>query len=520
MNVHNRAGLSRRTRRALLAAVLPTALAAAALPAAAAQAAADVTADGTEIVVEDRTGTFKEGVENNRVVAESLPGGELRLVDQVGLVAKASGCFAISQQEVRCLRPANSPISKLIVRGLGGNDRLTMLGSLPVRYEGGDGDDAYRGGVRPGVPTAVEFSGGGDPGDLADYSFAEAGVDVRKNNLPNDGRTTVGDKDNIRTDVTIVRGTRFRDRLHGQNRSVTFETIEPQGGDDFVLGLSGFTVVDMGAAADGADKVLGSSGTSVSYAKRTNPIRAAVDLDGADDGEAGERDELLQVGGVTGGSAGDTMLAPLNRIDGVGIAFAGGPGTDTIRGTDAGDFLIGGPGTDELTAVGGDDQLFSNDGEPVDTLFCGAGNNDRASTDSAEETVRDCENHNVVGTLRLAPTRLQAKTGETAHLRLSWRHPHGWRRLRAIELRLTADQVPVGAVTIRPRAGRISDHGAVEVVRKRTRLTRKGKTVTARLALRLDHSLAGQTLKAAVEATDTRGRRQLEVDAATVRVAV
>jgi hypothetical protein len=80
--------------------------------------------------------------------------------------------------------------------------------------------------------------------------------------------------------------------------------------------------------------------------------------------------------------------------------------------------------------------------------------------------------------------------------------------------------VPVGAITIRPRAGRTSDRGAVELVRKRTRLTRNGNTVTARLALRLDHSLAGQTLKAAVEATDTRGRRQLEVDAATVSVAV
>ena len=43
--------------------------------------------------------------------------------------------------------------------------------------------------------------------------------------------------------------------------------------------------------------------------------------------------------------------------------------------------------------------------------------------------------------------------------------------------------------------------------------------MTAQLALRLDKSLAGQTLKAEVEATDTRGARQLERDAATVRVA-
>jgi len=456
------AGPRRRTRSAILAAALPAALAAAALPAAAAHAAAEVSAVGTEIVVEDRTGTFKEGVESNRLVAESLPGGELRLVDQVGLVAKASGCFQVSQREVRCLRPASSPISKLIVRGRGGGDRLTMLGSLPVRYEGGDGDDAYRGGVRPGVPTAVDFSGGGEPGDLADYSFAEEGIEVRKNDRPNDGRISVGDKDNIRTDVTIVRGSRFRDTIHGQNRFVTFETLEPQGGDDFVLGLAGLTVVDMGAAPDGADKVLGSSGTAVSYAKRTNPIRAAVDLDGADDGEAGERDELLQVAGVTGGSAGDTMLAPLNRVDGVGIGLNGGPGADTIRGTNARDSLTGGPGTDELNAFGGDDELFSNDGEPLDRLFCGAGV-DRATTDATEATVRDCETRTVVGTMRFAPARRQATAGETARLRLSWRHPVGWRRLRAIELRLTRDEVPAGEITIHPRGRRQLERDAATV---------------------------------------------------------
>jgi hypothetical protein len=43
--------------------------------------------------------------------------------------------------------------------------------------------------------------------------------------------------------------------------------------------------------------------------------------------------------------------------------------------------------------------------------------------------------------------------------------------------------------------------------------------VAARLALRLDDDLAGQTLTADVVATDTRGRRQLEHAAGMVRVA-
>jgi hypothetical protein len=38
------------------------------------------------------------------------------------------------------------------------------------------------------------------------------------------------------------------------------------------------------------------------------------------------------------------------------------------------------------------------------------------------------------------------------------------------------------------------------------------------MALRLDKSLAGQMLTAEVEATDARGRRQIETRAGTIRV--
>ena len=129
-----------------------------------------------------------------------------------------------------------------------------------------------------------------------------------------------------------------------------------------------------------------------------------------------------------------------------------------------------------------------------------------------------CE-HVKVGVLRLAPKTVQAEAGRTARLRLSRRHPRAWRNLRGIELRLTGNGLPVGDITVRPRAERITADGAVEIVRKHTRLTHEGKAVVARLAVRLDDSLAGRTLRAEVEATDRRGRRQLERDAGTVRVA-
>jgi hypothetical protein len=76
----------------------------------------------------------------------------------------------------------------------------------------------------------------------------------------------------------------------------------------------------------------------------------------------------------------------------------------------------------------------------------------------------------------------------------------------------------VGAITIRARGKRIAADGAIRAMGRGTRIVTRGKTVTARLAVRLDASLAGGRLEAEVEATDTRGRRQLERDAGTIRV--
>jgi hypothetical protein len=78
---------------------------------------------------------------------------------------------------------------------------------------------------------------------------------------------------------------------------------------------------------------------------------------------------------------------------------------------------------------------------------------------------------------------------------------------------------PVGEGTVRPRGARIAADGAVALVRRGTRVTRKGKAVTARLALQLDESVAGEMLSLDVTTVDARGRRQVEHIAGTVRVA-
>ena len=502
----------RTTRRQARRALLATALAVAALPAAAAQAA-EVTAVGTEIVVEDRTGPFGVGAQANRLIAEALPGGELRLVDQVELTSSSPTCVNVTTVEVRCVRPSSSPISKLVFRAHGGDDQLRASGSLPMAFEGGNGDDLYVG-ARTASPTRVDFKGGlGD--DLAHYTNARTGVDVSKDDVADDGRPGAGDRDNIRKDVDVVTGTHFADRLRGMTGIAGIEEFRPLGGDDVVVGADAMaTTVDMGAAVDGADRIVAGRFTQVSYARRSNPVRAGVDLDGADDGEAGEGDELVGVRVVTGGSGDDTLFAA-SRPD--GIILDGGPGDDTVTGTTQADRLTGGLGRDLLIGRDGSDTLIADEGD-IDRVLCGAGSADVAFTDTAEEEISGCETRRSVGTLRLAPKVLRAVAGETARLQLSWRHPEGWKQLRTIELRLTRDGVPVGEVTIRPHGERIAASGAVRLDRAASRLTRKGKAVRARLAVRLAVGLGGQTLKAEVEATDTRGARQLE-RAGTVRVA-
>jgi RTX calcium-binding nonapeptide repeat (4 copies) len=185
-----------------------------------------------------------------------------------------------------------------------------------------------------------------------------------------------------------------------------------------------------------------------------------------------------------------------------------------VEGADGADSIVGGPGDDTILAHGGADLIFASDGFR-DIVGCGSAT-DTAELDSGDGFT-SCENRRV-GVLRLAPKGLRVEAGKVARLRLSWRHPRSWRRLRRIELRLVHQDAAVGTVTIRPRGQHVSADGVVKLSR-RSRFVRKGKTVSARLWLRVDRSLAGRRLRLEVEAVDARGARQLERRAGAIRVA-
>jgi Ca2+-binding RTX toxin-like protein len=399
------------------------------------------------------------------------------------------------------------------------NDQITYTGADPVLggINAGDGNDMIFAGIRRGpnaqaAPGVLPISGGAGTGDTVSYRFSQFGATVSLDGQPNDGHLV--DDQNVKSDIENVEGSSHADTITGSNTDER-ERFTGGTGNDTISGLGGSDVFHEGSAPDGADDYNGGSGIDlVDYSLRNAAVNVSLDLQ-ANDGAPGENDFVdPNVNDVFGSQVADTITGSsgANTIRGFG-------GGDTISGGGSNDTLDGGTGADRLFGEDGDDTLQTADNTPDEEMSCGAGTADTLNRDLKDVNATNCETVNSVGTLRLAPKTIKAQAGKPAHVRLSWRHPVSWRKLRKVELRLTQAGASVGEVTIRPHAQQMTADGAVELMRKHSRLTHKGKTVTARLGLRLDDSLAGHTLKAEVEATDTRGASQVDSAAAKVRVA-
>ena len=115
-----------------------------------------------------------------------------------------------------------------------------------------------------------------------------------------------------------------------------------------------------------------------------------------------------------------------------------------------------------------------------------------------------------VGRSRLTPGVLRARAGAVAHLTMTWTHPRSWTQLKTVQLRIYRGATVLGTVTVTPRSARLRSSGAIIVIPSESRVTHDGKTVSARLAVRLARSLIGKRLRLAVQASDRHGHSQLE----------
>jgi hypothetical protein len=500
---------SNRPRRRIGRMLLAAALAACVLPAAAQAGVVEEAADGTLVY------RAAAGESNNLSVSDPTGNRALEIRDLTGLTERTPLCSPVSSIRVACAIGI-----RLSEVRLGDRDDNFAIGvSDPVVVDGGSGRDSYTA-TNPGLGSRVDYRGG-DGFDHAGYNNADRGVRISNDGIANDGRIGFG-RDNIRGDVERLEGSGFADEITAAARNGLGQVLTGGPGNDVLRDAairhtpgSADTFFDMGRRADGADDIIGGSAASVlDYGDRTEPVNVTLNFGGADDGEQVEGDEITGSHEfVFGGQAGDTLRAPAGSTAAHGLR--GLAGNDTIEGADGPDTLDGGSGVDTIVANGGDDLVQARDGFG-DTIGCGLGTDTADLDPNTVDVSSSCENR--VGAMRLAPKALRAEAGETARLELAWSHPRSWRQLRRVTLRLYRGKTRVGEVAISPRGRRVEDRGQVKVLRRSTRIARRGKTVSARLALRLDRKLAGRRLRVEVEAVDVRGARQLERRAGSIRV--
>jgi hypothetical protein len=111
--------------------------------------------------------------------------------------------------------------------------------------------------------------------------------------------------------------------------------------------------------------------------------------------------------------------------------------------------------------------------------------------------------------------------GERGIVRVSWTHPRSWKALKSVRIALVDKSLlPVGTVDVQPRSGAVKASGAAPGLRSSSvRLSHKGRTVTARIAVRPSDSLAGATIDAQVQAVERGGRPQQLMRAGVIKVA-
>jgi hemolysin type calcium-binding protein len=439
---------------------------------------------------------YAEAADGSTIVTDTAP---LRIAGESSL----QGCRFDGTSTIVCapnVRPSGIETGD-------GNDTVRYLASESMgslRFGGGidlgSGNDTLFAGIRRNADGVQDIDGGAGSTDTVTYASAQFPATATLNDRVADG---VSIDKQLLNGFEVLEGSGFGDTLTASDSEVR-EILIGGNGNDRLTGLNGTEVFREGAAKNGSDTIIGGSGIDlVDYSQRSQRVEVHMEDVARNDGEIGELDFVEpNTNDVFGGSAGDVL------VGGSGAnVLIGNAGGDALDGNGGDDELVGGAGGDFLAGGTENDLINASDNE-ADTIRCEGGADDTLIADLRDDDATGCETVQLVGKLALA--------AKGADVRLSWTHPVSWKRLRHVTVRIKDGRKVAGRIVIKPRAEKIAASGQVEIAR--SRLTHKGGKVTARLKLRYDAALAGMRLKADVVAADINGAKQVERNAATIRV--
>ena len=309
---------------------------------------------------------------------------EMTIIDDAGIQEIAGdGCSVFFGDTAKCGTGVTQAAAVLSDQA----DEVRAEAPIPTSIDTGSGDDIVFAGRVVGGDSEVEYFGGAGF-DTVSYVNADRFVTVSLDGTGGDGRPD--DNDNVFDDVERVIGSRFPDTLIGNDAVANI--LDGLSGPDTLSGLGGDDTFIQSEFADGADDISGGAGVDqVLYSQRRAGI--TVDLDGvADDGAAGEGDNIRgDVENVSTGS-GDDILTGNGAIN----AFESGTGADRLSGKGGPDALSADlesdddPGADVILGGGGNDTIGAAD-DVLDDIRCGSGRGDTAFIDSGLDKVRGCE---------------------------------------------------------------------------------------------------------------------------------
>jgi Ca2+-binding RTX toxin-like protein len=363
-----------------------------------------------------------------------------------------------------------------------GNGNDFVNSSLGVdNVDLGAGRDDANGGVFNDGNDGI--NGGPGANDDIFYSSGFVGVHVSLDGVANDGHGS--EADNV-LGFEEVDGTLSADTLVGDNGDNELDggdgndsisglggadeisagggndTVDAGGGNDTVEAGSQNTAVKNGSAggalvADGADAMNGGAGSDVvDYCCGSDPV--TINQNGlADDGQAGEGDNLAGFEG-----------------------FDGSEGADTITGNASANLFFGEGGNDRLVGGGGGDQFFAGPGD--DTAIGGAGRDDFRCDLGFDSVIASPGDEVQSGCERTGAT----PRGDSAKVKVKGKH--GSKSFAKVEVSCPASEsAPCKGKVSLLENGKVMAKGKMKVAAGKTRNVKAKLTKKGRGAFRKSH---------------------------------